>query len=73
MTIGRAPICMFCRHFNSADDTALTCLAFPNGIPAKILNSVVDHRQPFQGDNGLHFEPKDAGAVEYAADIFATA
>ena len=33
------------------------CKAFPNGIPDKILTGEHDHKEPFEGDNGVQFEP----------------
>lgn len=33
----------------------LTCSAFPNGIPVKILKGDFNHTQPFPGDNGLQY------------------
>lgn len=37
----------------------LTCKAFPNRIPIEILKGKHDHRTPFEGDNGIQYEPKD--------------
>ena len=35
----------------------LACDAYPEGIPDEILDNKVDHREPFEGDRGLRFEP----------------
>lgn len=35
------------------------CTAYPTGIPAAIAMSGVDHRRPFDGDNGLMFQQLD--------------
>jgi len=35
----------------------LTCTAFPDGIPDEILHLGFDHRQAFEGDNGVRFTP----------------
>jgi hypothetical protein len=48
--------CVRCRHAHAGQDT---CDAFPDGIPAIILNNDFDHHQPYPGDHGIQFEPKD--------------
>jgi hypothetical protein len=45
------------------------CDAF-SGIPWEILLSKADHRQPYPGDKGIQFEPKDKGAADYAESLF---
>jgi hypothetical protein len=54
------PICWKCGHYR--DD--VTCVAFPRGIPAEILDSESDHHQPYPGDHGIRFEPKNGTAAE---------
>jgi len=44
--------CIDCIHYSGA----CLCLAFPDGIPNKIIRSVVDHRKPYPGDNGIQYE-----------------
>ena len=37
--------------------TGAKCIAFPDGIPQVILTGEHDHRKPFAGDRGIHFDP----------------
>lgn len=77
MTMPIMPICRVCAHFRGMAGRDAhgygghgTCDAYPNGIPDAIWESRVDHRQPYTGDGGIHFEPKDAAAAQYAEDVF---
>jgi hypothetical protein len=54
--IGEVPDCMFCKH-RIANNNKFVCAAFPNGIPSLISSGIMDHRQPYPGDNGIRFEP----------------
>lgn len=36
----------------------VTCDAFPNGIPDKLLNGREKHGAPYEGDGGLLFKPR---------------
>jgi hypothetical protein len=47
--------CVWCRH-RSADGRR--CRAFPNGIPEAIAKNRHDHRQPYDRDHGVRFEPE---------------
>ena len=49
----KIPLCWQCKHYRED----VTCAAFPKGIPAEILESEADHRRPYTGDHGIHFEP----------------
>lgn len=60
MTIGRAPMCMTCKHLID-DPERLICRAFPNGIPEAILDNQADHRTPYPGDQGVQYERKERG------------
>ena len=42
---------------------SLKCKAFPNGIPETIKEGRWDHRQKFDGDNGVLYEPRDPNEV----------
>lgn len=59
MTIGRAPECLRCAHFdNSPNATKLSCAAFPDGIPERVYMSEVLHHEHLPGDHGLLFTPR---------------
>jgi hypothetical protein len=53
--------------------TPPTCKAFPRGrgIPGAILSGDHDHREPYPGDLGVQFVPRDAEAAEHAAHVIA--
>lgn len=38
-------------------ETDHVCKAFPKGIPFSILRGEFDHTKPYEGDNGVRFEP----------------
>lgn len=62
----RRPLCLGCHHYQGA----LTCAAFPDGIPTTILESVADHRQPYDGDHGILFTPLTPDDAAYADVLF---
>ena len=45
--------CIGCAHLGEGT----SCDAFPNGIPQDILDGLVSHRVPYQGDNGIQYKP----------------
>ena len=49
-------LCPYCTRFQ-ANPEMPTCEAFPQGIPVEILQGGHDHRQPYEGDNGILYEP----------------
>jgi len=53
------PLCSSCRHWNRADFSGYKCAAFPDGIPEAILISEHDHREPYPGDNGIRYDPRN--------------
>jgi hypothetical protein len=62
MTTVSGPIlCLGCEHLRTSPYQApWTCDAYPDnpGIPVEIKYSGFDHRQPFEGDNGIQFEQR---------------
>ncbi len=46
--------CNHCKHRNG---NTVTCKAYPQGIPKKLMLRG-EHDTPFPGDNGIRFEPK---------------
>ena len=62
------PICSGCKNL-IGDLKNPICRAFAT-IPLAILLSQKDHRQPYEGDNGIRFVPKTPDDAEYAALVF---
>ncbi len=50
----RKPDCLKCRH---KWESGAFCAAFPEGIPAPIIQGLHGHRQAYPGDNGVVFDP----------------
>lgn len=66
MTTRPSPQCLTCRHWvsplqrddedaKSAEPTQI-CDAFRTGIPDEIWANRADHREPYEGDQGIQFE-----------------
>ena len=50
-----SPVCVFCKHQIRQRE----CAAFGEAIPLEIWNGDNNHRQPYEGDTGIQFEPID--------------
>ena len=49
--------CASCKHFHMENEDSETCAAFPDGIPRVIKSGHDAHREPFEGDSGIQWEP----------------
>jgi hypothetical protein len=56
--IGLRPMCDACIHVSEGE--GWTCSAFPKGIPNRIVEDGLDHRNPIKGDAGIRFEQDPA-------------
>lgn len=74
MTTRMMPICCLCTRLHRGEDglglIPMRCDAYPDGIPTEILYSQADHREAYEGDGGIQFEPRDQMAVAYANVLF---
>lgn len=55
--IGSGKTCYHCARQNQTDGRA--CEAFPDGIPQVFLGAEMLHIQPYPGDHGKQFKPKE--------------
>ena len=52
--------CVNCKRYQGLGE----CEAFPDGIPEEIMTGTHDHSEPFEGDQGLLFDPMDPDPEE---------
>lgn len=52
----RSPICWTCQH--KRPTFKHYCDTFPQGIPDEIWTGKNDHTQPYEGDQGIQYEPR---------------
>jgi hypothetical protein len=66
-------ICTKCVHigaYDTEENSALvTCAAFPSGIPDEIIRQGYDHRNPYEGDQGIMFTPDGPVDVEWIENV----
>jgi hypothetical protein len=57
-TRGRSQ-CSTCVHMESpigvSGKDRPFCIAFPDAIPVKVYDNVLDHREPVEGDHGIRW------------------
>lgn len=65
--------CDTCTRYRTAFDRPdgdfsgpVFCAAFPDGIPARVFDNSLDHRQPVDGDHGLRWESDGEPFPEWA-------
>ena len=51
-----------CKHFIGYVEKGYKCKAFDN-IPDEIIFNRFDHRQEYEGDGGIRFEPKEDASI----------
>lgn len=51
--------CMHCKRHEWDNDKGNYCKAFPEGIPNEIFWGKNLHKEPYPGDHGIQFDPKD--------------
>ena len=54
-----SPVCHLCRRFTGTRPRERTCEAYPGGIPPEIWIGDNPHTEPYEGDGGKQFEPRD--------------
>jgi hypothetical protein len=54
-------LCKLCKHRKG-----FGCAAYPARIPLEIREMYVDHRLPYDGDQGVRFAPKDTSTATMA-------
>ena len=51
--------CSLCKHRLNTREERPYCKAFPDGIPSEITKGDHFHLTPYEGDQGIQYEPMD--------------
>jgi hypothetical protein len=62
--------CAVCRHRGTRGNFPV-CKAFPGQIPPEFLLNEADHRKPYEGDDGVRFEPRQGVSALVLANVYA--
>lgn len=65
------PQCFVCKHYLGPGDhpEKMICAAFLFGIPQEIVWNEFDHRNAYEGDHGIRFEPRPQMVPEDHMDL----
>lgn len=61
--------CLLCKHFTGDVMGPWKCAAFDE-IPVEIWEGRADHREPYEGDQGIQFEPGENTSKEAIETAF---
>jgi hypothetical protein len=73
MTVRGMPMCAGCEWLDRRSEALKNrwhCRAYPDGIPTSILWSLVDHRLPWAGDQGIQYMVADDATTDRAVQLF---
>ena len=59
--------CLSCKHWVPK---SWGCSAFMSSIPQAIRTNDYDHREEYDGDDGIRFEPKDDTDPKYLKNLY---
>lgn len=54
--------CVLCKHMHVEKllkGQGMTCAAFPDGVPQRIVQGMDQHQSPYPGDHGIQFEERE--------------
>lgn len=57
--------CLTCKFYTGLQE----CEAFPEGIPQEIFDGTIDHREPYENDHGIQWEPLNDEAKEIDEEL----